>query len=315
MDALSVKTDFYRFSVLGGDLRQVYLAKFLARQGHEVTAYGLCSPAENSNGQMVTSAKTLKEAAEAADILLCPTPFLKEKKIFFRNSDAAAMPEFFLSSIRGGKLIFAGGIPKQFRSRLKDQGNEYIDLLEDETVAVRNSIATAEGAIAEAIIRSPYNLGDSRCLILGYGRCGTALAAYLKCLCRSLTVCARSSSARARASVCADEVTDFKNLYRVLKRSDLIFNTIPCEILNRHMIKHVPPESLILDLASAPGGVDLNAAGEYGVHAAACPGLPGKYAPAVSASILAEAILQKLSGRAHPAYTGTGHMISGAPAD
>ncbi len=312
---MHVKTDFYRFSVLGGDMRQVYLAKLLAQQGHDVTVYGLCAPAGDSHGRMVTEVKTLKKAAEAADILLCPTPFLKAGKVFFQNPEDAACPEEFLSEVCSGKLIIAGAISEQLREKMREQGAECFDLMEDETVAVRNSIATAEGAIAEAIIQSPYNLSESRCLILGYGRCGTALAAYLRCLCRSLTVCARSPAARAKAAVCADEVTDFKNLYRVLKRSDLIFNTIPCEILNRHMVKHIPSESLILDLASAPGGVDLDAAKECGVRAAACPGLPGKYAPAASASVLADAVLKILSGRDYPAYAGAGNMAAGAPAD
>ncbi len=52
--------------------------------------------------------------------------------------------------------------------------------MEDRCLAVENSIATAEGMIAEAMIRSPKNLRGSRCLILGYGTCGRMLGSYLK---------------------------------------------------------------------------------------------------------------------------------------
>ena len=51
---------------------------------------------------------------------------------------------------------------------------------------------------------------------------------------------------------------------------------------------------MILDMASAPGGVDYEACKELGISAALLPGLPGKYAPASSAEILAEKIERTL---------------------
>ena len=55
-----------------------------------------------------------------------------------------------------------------------------MDYLEDERVAMKNTLAAAEGILAEAIIRSPRNLFGSTCLVLGYGRCGRTLVSYLK---------------------------------------------------------------------------------------------------------------------------------------
>lgn len=313
--SVHVKTDCYRFFVFGGDLRQVYLAKTLALQGHTVTVYGLCAPVEAVHGRMTTKAETFAEAAEASDIFLCPTPFFKGGQVFCQNPDVRMNREVFFGEDCAGKLLFAGCIPADVRERLHRNGTFSFDLMLEETVAVRNSIATAEGAIAEALIHSPYNLSGSRCLILGYGRCGAALASLLKGISRKITVCARSPLARAKASVCADEVMDFRNLYRALKRSEIIFNTIPCEILNRHMVKHISPDALIVDLASAPGGVDCAAAEECGIRTVFCPGLPGKYSPASSAEILAGAVLKILSERDCPAYAGGHSAPAGAPAD
>ncbi len=54
-------------------------------------------------------------------------------------------------------------------------------------VAILNAVATAEGAIAEAIKRSIINIHQSNCLVLGYGRCAQILAKIIhfgcKCMC------------------------------------------------------------------------------------------------------------------------------------
>jgi dipicolinate synthase subunit A len=36
---------------------------------------------------------------------------------------------------------------------------------------------------------------------------------------------------------------------------------------------------VVIDIASAPGGVDFEAAKQLGIAAKLCPGLPGKYSP------------------------------------
>ena len=48
----------------------------------------------------------------------------------------------------------------------------------------------------------------------------------------------------------------------------------------------------IIDIASAPGGVDYEAAGALGIAAKLCLGLPGKYAPKTAGEILAEEIMK-----------------------
>ena len=56
------------------------------------------------------------------------------------------------------------------------------------------------------------------------------------------------------------------------------------------MKKHVT----IIDIASAPGGVDFAAAARLNLSAFLCPGLPGKYAPVSSAQAIADTIFNYL---------------------
>ena len=44
-----MRTDLYQFAVVGGDLRQWYLADILASKGHGVLAYGLCKDEKTKN--------------------------------------------------------------------------------------------------------------------------------------------------------------------------------------------------------------------------------------------------------------------------
>ena len=48
--------------------------------------------------------------------------------------------------------------------------------------------------------------------------------------------------------------------------------------------------SIILDLASAPGGTDFEAARAFGIRALTAPGLPGKWSPQTAAEAVRDAV-------------------------
>ena len=76
----------------------------------------------------------------------------------------------------------------------------------------------------------------------------------------------------------------------------LIFNTIPAPVFGKKALAALPKEAVLLDLASAPGGVDFTAAKRLGIDARLLPGLPGKYSPAAAGAIAAKAVLFSLEG-------------------
>ena len=169
-----MRTDLYQFAVVGGDLRQWYLADILASKGHGVLAYGLCKDEKIENVKYVSS---VKELIQEAEVLVYPIPFLSPNRM--SGAELKERKEM-LSCLRKGQIFFAGCIPRTVMQQMESQKVRVFDLMEDHCLAVENSVATAEGMIAEAMIRSPKNLRGSRCLILGYGVCGRMLASYLK---------------------------------------------------------------------------------------------------------------------------------------
>lgn len=294
-------TNIYDFGIIGGDMRQVYMAQILAEQGYRVCVYGLCkeiSPdmqSDATDGEPVLCEQSLTDAVQKSGIIIAPIPMTKNKKDLSNQvgKDDLSLKEL-MEALKEGQYFFAGCIPEGFRDKAADKGATCCDFMKNEELAIYNSIATAEGAIAEAIQKSPLNLHRSECLVLGYGKCGKTLAAYLKGMFCRVTVCARRPDVRSEASILADEVISFDDIPDNLKQYSFIFNTIPNMIMDRSLLMSVKKQAIIIDIASVPGGVDFTAAKELGIPAWLCPGLPGKYAPESSARAMTDVLMQEM---------------------
>ncbi|HEY8531113.1 MAG TPA: hypothetical protein VIL08_02585, partial [Limnochorda sp.] len=72
--------------------------------------------------------------------------------------------------------------------------------------------------------------------------------------------------------------------------AEVIFNTVPAPVLDRARLESLRPETLIIDIASEPGGTDFEAARRLGLKAVLAVGLPGKVAPKSAGRILGQVI-------------------------
>lgn len=282
----------YDFAVIGGDLRQVYIAEDLSSRGFSVLLYGLenlCSKAGMEH------AKSLAQAIDSSKVILTPIPFTKNGiHILSVDTKPDLTPEILCTHLKKGHKLYGGCFTKDVRSFCEAGGIYYNDFMEEEEVTLFNTIATAEGTIAEAIISSGGNLHGSSCLILGYGRCAKTLAEKLKILCGELTVAARSPLAIAQAKTSSFNALALPELTNVISEYDYIFNTVPALVLDRGLLEKTKQDVTIIDIASAPGGVDFTAAKELSRNARLCLGLPGKYAPKASAAFLTRYLLSSL---------------------
>lgn len=283
----------YDFAVIGGDQRQVYLKASLARRNYKICEYSLCTVLADQSRSLICSARSLKEAVCSSKIILLPIPMIRTEGVLnhqTQNTDLTT--DLLLDALSEGQTLYAGCVPGFFLKAALQKGIGVYDYMQQEELSVYNSIATAEGAIAEAVTRSSCNLHKSRCLVLGYGRCGKTLSYALTGLFCQVTVCARSKKARAEADLTVKNTLDIAAMKHTLEKYDFIFNTIPEQILTCEDLKHINPDAIVIDLASAPGGMDHETAKKLGIQAWLCPGLPGKYAPKSSAEAMAEIILR-----------------------
>ena len=85
-----------------------------------------------------------------------------------------------------------------------------------------------------------------------------------------------------------------QNIDRDIFRFDVIFNTVPSVIFTHSLIDRMNKKTLIIDLASLPGGVDFPYAEAVGLKAVSALSLPGKCAPKSAGEILKDGILNIL---------------------
>ena len=274
----------YDFAVLGGDLRQSYMAKQLSEKGYSVITYGIMSD--------IKQADSMEEAVVNARALIGPIPFSKDHENLVSMEDRDDLGiEDVKCFLKKGQSIFAGCIPDDFCVYCEEIGVAVHDFMKLDSVALKNAVSTAEGAVAQAVFHSPLQIQGSQCLVLGFGRCGSVLAEKLKLWSAEVTAAARSKAQRALAETFGVRAVSLEDLKQEICRADFIFNTIPSLILDRECLELCKKEVLIVDIASAPGGVDFEAAEELGIDARLCLGIPGKYAACSAAAILTETMI------------------------
>jgi dipicolinate synthase subunit A len=274
--------------IFGGDLRQVYIAESFSQMGYPVFTYKTAEPVLHEN---CTSLHSLSELFEQCRVLIGPIPLTRDMvSIASINTPPDLTTSNLVDLLTKDHLLIGGVIPSSISSLCDAKGIPFYDLMKNEKITILNAIATAEGTIMEAILGSDRNLHGSNCLILGYGRCAKVLAAKLKAMDAVVTVAARSEEALAYASSFGLRTVSLSNLKMILPSSQFIFNTIPSLILDKGCLELVDPDVTIIDIASAPGGVDFEYAQKHHLNAKLCLGLPGKVAPRTSADILVSEI-------------------------
>ncbi|SFR83231.1 dipicolinate synthase subunit DpsA [Anaeromicropila populeti] len=281
-----------KISIIGGDLRQFYMAKILLEQGYDVSVYSLEMPEELPG---IKKSPSLKAAMNFGNIIVGPVPFSRGSINITSNISNDDMSlKHFISCIRKDHVIVGGVISPIVSKHCKANQIQCIDLLEVNEVSVKNAIATAEGAIVEAITKSAVNLHKSSVLVLGYGKCGSVLAEKLRGLNADVTVCARRQESLVLADAVGYHTLWLPDLEENISSFSFIFNTIPAKIIDNNMLNSIAKDAIIIDISSKPGCMDFVEASQLGINASLCLGLPGKYSPKTSAEILLDTLLAYL---------------------
>lgn len=277
----------HSFLLLGGDTRQLYLSRILTKNGFQATIH--YDTTEDSSFSM-------EEAIKNNNIILFPIPFTRDRINLFSIQELSDLGiGNILGLLTSGHTIFGGNIPAYAKDYAKEHDIPCFDYMDMEEITIKNTIATAEGAIAEAVRLSPGCLHKSNCLVTGFGRCGKTLALKLKGLDADVTIADRKEAKLTLAASMGFHTRALSEISTDIETYRFIFNTVPAIILGKDPIRSLNPDVTIIDIASAPGGVDFDFCRQQNIRAKLCPGLPGIYAPEASAEILFEAIVKCLS--------------------
>ncbi len=261
------------YLLVGGDRRQFWLSRLLLSRG---SVFTLGVP--GLEDQLPRT---------PAELLILPTPCL-DGQGRIRRTQGEGLEPGTLSGLYGPNTrIYGGGIKPALREQLAGCAS-VTDLLEDPAVAAANGRLTAEAALALAEERLEASVFAQPCTVLGWGRVGKPLAALLAARHARVTVAARREAARAEAAQQGYETRSFGELR---PERGLVFNTVPAPVLTPAQRQALGPESLWVELASAPGGLPENAPAAFSVLNG--NSLPGRRLPRSAAAVLLEGIMRK----------------------
>ena len=283
------------FAVIGGDLRSSYLAGALAVDGYKVITAGFDT---TELPPSVTGCTNPAQAVALSDCVILPMPVTTDGVTVnapFSRSNIHL--DAVLNAMRPGQKLFGGSVSAALMEETQRRGLIIWDYLLREELAVKNAVSTAEGAVQLMMEELPTTVRDSRVLITGYGRIGQVLAQMLTLLGCHVTVAARKPAARAWAQTVGCKAISIDRLNRS-GPYDVIFNTVPHLLFDEPLLQTVDRHTLLIDLASRPGGVDFHAAADKGIKTIWALSLPGKVAPKTSGEIIRDSILQMLREQA-----------------
>ena len=133
-----------------------------------------------------------------------------------------------------------------------------------------------------------YTLSGKKALVIGSGRVGKTLANMLAKFGMEVYCEARKQTDLAWIRAYGYNPIPLDTMKNNLCKMDIIFNTVPVQILDKSTLILLNKKTIIIDLASAPYGVDYETAKKLGIKAILAQALPGKVAPATSAEYLQE---------------------------
>lgn len=254
-------------TVIGSDNRQRELAKLFNK--HYDTIY------LSGNEEL----KVMLSIVKISDAIILPLPMTRDnQKINTTDFSISAM----FDAVNENAVVFAG-MCKDISCKAK-----IIDYNNDEEFTLKNAFYTAESAVSLSIANTPFSLKDAQILILGNGRIGKCLGKLLSPFCDNLTVSARREKDfeyirnQGLKSINSNEISDLSGF-------DIVFNTIPHNVITKGTLDTIKNNALIIDLASKNSGLSDSRSSYIDAKA-----LPAKYCPSSSAKALYDSVIRQL---------------------
>lgn len=272
------------FVFIGGDRRMLYAAERLGN--YHLCGFRKLEPCEEEKASLPYDCAVLPPQ-KSPDGVNIPCPY---SDIFIPYSILGKL------LVKGG-TVFTGSVCEALEKVCRENNLRLVNYLEQEELALKNAVLTAEGAVAIAVNESLFSVYGTAVLITGYGRIAKVLAEYLTVMGGKVTVACRKPSARSMAEECgcrAVDITDKEAFRRAVSEASVIFNTVPYGIFGDAETSVMKKDTLYTELASVDG-----ICGEIpsGIKYITARGLPGKVSPIAAGKIIADTVSAMLEER------------------
>ncbi|KGX93123.1 dihydrofolate reductase [Pontibacillus halophilus JSM 076056 = DSM 19796] len=284
----------YTIAIIGGDARQLEVIRRLSEWDASLYLVGFDQLDHGFTGAKQVELDDIEPDQLDAIVLPVPGTNLEGHVDTIFSNQTVQLTEEWVGKTKEQCVLFTG-ITNDYLTKLSnEQKRKLIPLFDRNDVAIYNSIPTVEGTIMMAIQHTDYTIHSSKVIVLGLGRVGMSVARSFHALGADVSVGARQTEDLARVYEMGLKPFPLHSLKDAVADCDMVINTIPAQVVTAAVIQHMPSHTLILDLASKPGGTDFRYAEKRGIKALLAPGLPGIVAPKTAGNILATVVSQIL---------------------
>ncbi len=274
-----------KIAFLGGDMRTSIAVAHLAEKNTDIDILTWrvpdCEFLENA-----VVCDNMYRAITDADAVILPLPASSDGitlNYANENNEIKTTLSLIADAVSENCIIIGGKLPRAFVDYASAKGLKCFDYFESEAFQIKNAYTTAEAALSIAMNNLKKNIKDAHIAVTGYGRIAKQLVRLLRALNVKVTLLARKDSDMAYAElegcntmrICGAE----DEMLKISSGYDVIFNTVPNWLFNENFLKAMDKKTLLIDLASAPGGVDISQAKRLHSNVLWATSLPGKYAP------------------------------------
>ena len=276
--------------IAGGDKRFLFAAKAFSEDGYNVKLFGFSRLVSAGDLDIYDNTEELK----SCNIIIFPLPPVRQDcKI---NAPFAIRPLAFdenMLDVLKDKIVFCPMKEKVINILPDFKNITAYDYFKREDFTLLNAYLTAEGALQTALNSFEGSILNSRILVCGFGRIGKCLAKILRDLKAQVYVSARKPEDFAKITMNGYHPMNTEKLSEI-NGFDIVFNTVPALIFNEKLLENTQKDTLVIDLASLPGGVDKAAAQSLDIDVIHALALPGKTAPKTAGEIIKDTIVKML---------------------
>ncbi|MDQ0214249.1 dipicolinate synthase subunit A [Oikeobacillus pervagus] len=283
-----------QIAFLGGDARQLEIIRKLTELDAKTYLVGF----EQLNHSFAGAVKEniMDIPFEEIDAIILPVAGTNAEghvETIFSNEKVVLTKEILNSTPE--HCVTYSGISNAYLDDISKKANRrLVKLFSRDDVSIYNSIPTVEGTIMMVIQNTDFTIHGSNVIVLGMGRVGMSVARAFHHLGANTRVGARKSEHLARVTEMGIQPFHISELAKEVQDADIVINTIPHLVVTASVIAKMPSHTLIVDLASKPGGTDFRYAEKRGIKAILALGLPGIVAPKTAGKILAKVLSQLL---------------------
>jgi dipicolinate synthase subunit A len=283
-----------QIAIIGGDARQLEIIRKLTELDAKLSLIGFEQLDHAFTG--ATKEKMAEVNFSQLDAIILPvagTGLDGHVDTIFSNEKVTLLEEMLMKT--PSHCVVFSGISNSYLTGITERANRgLVKLFNRDDVAIYNSIPTVEGTIMMAIQHTDFTIHGSNVTVLGLGRVGMSVARTFHLLGAKVKVGARKTEHIARITEMGLTPFHLDEVSQWVRDSDICINTIPHPIVTASVISKMPAHTLIIDLASKPGGTDFRYAEKRGIKALLAPSLPGIVAPKTAGNILANVLTQLL---------------------